>query len=227
VHGVGDPATRRERVQELLEVVGLPPGAADALPGRFSGGQRQRINIARALALDPSLVVADEPTSALDVSIQAQIANLLLDIQRRFSLTLLFISHDLSLVRLLSTRVAVMYQGRIVETAPVDELFDAPAHPYTQLLLASIRFPDPDGEQRRRQAARAAGVSASRPPGGSAAPRTGCRFAPRCARAERRCTEEEPALRPAATGQLVACHFAEQAREAGARLGVAAGGERP
>jgi ABC-type oligopeptide transport system ATPase subunit len=149
IHGLGAPADRRARVRELFETVGLDAGATGRYPREFSGGQRQRIGIARALALGPSFLVADEPVSALDVSIQAQVVNLLLDLQQRLGLTLLLVAHDLRLVRHLCTKVAVMYRGRIVESAPTDALFHAPAHPYTRALLSAAPAPGPGGEPAR------------------------------------------------------------------------------
>jgi ABC-type oligopeptide transport system ATPase subunit len=149
VHRIGTPAERRERVRELFELVGLDPDATSKYPHEFSGGQRQRIGLARALALEPSLIVADEPVSALDVSVQAQVVNLLLDLQARLALTYLFIAHDLRLVREVCTRVAVMYRGRIVEMGPVTRVFDAPAHPYTQALLSAVPSLDPDAPRNR------------------------------------------------------------------------------
>lgn len=149
IHRVGTRAERQERVRHLFELVGLDAGSVSKYPHEFSGGQRQRIGLARALALEPSLVVADEPVSALDVSVQAQVVNLLLDLQAQLGLTYLFIAHDLRLVREVCTRVAVMYRGRIVELAPVDRLYDAPAHPYTQALLSSIPSLDPEATRSR------------------------------------------------------------------------------
>jgi oligopeptide transport system ATP-binding protein len=208
IHRVGTGRERRERVRELLATVGLNPDFGDRYPHEFSGGQRQRIGVARALALNPDLIVADEPISALDVSIQAQILNLLEKRQVQFHLTYLFIAHDLSVVRHISDRIAVMYQGRIVELASSRDLNSAPLHPYTVALLSAIPVPDPVVESRRRRIILRGDVpSPVNPP-------SGCRFHTRCWLREQlgnpeRCTTEDPALRPLSTGHEVACHFAE------------------
>ncbi|MBX3499589.1 MAG: ABC transporter ATP-binding protein [Alphaproteobacteria bacterium] len=200
VHGVEpDAAKRRERVRELLSVCGLDPKFTDRYPHEMSGGQRQRVGIARALALDPEFIVCDEAVSALDVSIQAQVVNLLEDLRERFKLTYLFIAHDLSVVRHLCHRVAVMYLGRIVEMAECDELFDNPLHPYTQALLAAVPVPDPTVEASRRFS----------PPKGEVPspinPPSGCVFHPRCPMAVEGCSRTRPALRELRPGHWVAC----------------------
>jgi peptide/nickel transport system ATP-binding protein len=191
------------RVRELLQLVGLPPDAGGRFPHEFSGGQRQRIGVARALALNPEFIVADEPVSALDVSIQAQIINLMEELQDELGLTYLFIAHDLAVVRHISDRIAVMYLGKIVEVAPADDLYDNPLHPYTLTLLSSIPIPDPAIE-RSRTAIRVEGDLPS-----PANPPAACRFHTRCPFAQpTRCATEEPLLRPL-EGHSVACHYAE------------------
>ena len=197
VNGV-PAATRRARVSELLDLVGLPAAARTRFPHAFSGGQRQRIGIARALALDPALVVADEPVSALDVSVQAQIINLLLDLQDRLRLSMLFVAHDLGVVRHVSDRVAVMYVGRIVETAPTAALYTRPRHPYTEALLAAVPKADP---ALRDQTSAPKGEIAD-----PANPPPGCAFHPRCPYAVERCRAELPALQEIAPAHWSACH---------------------
>ena len=201
VHGHATAAEIRARGRELMNLVGLLPDHLDRFPHEFSGGQRQRVGIARALALEPSLIVADEPVSALDVSIQAQIINLFADLQQRLHLTYVFIAHDLSVVRQVSMRVAVMYLGSIVELAPAEELFRAPAHPYTEALISAVPLPRRAGTARRQRIMLQGDVpSPTDPP-------PGCRFHPRCGYAQARCREERPPLRTIAPGRQVACHF--------------------
>ncbi len=190
---------RRGRVDEMLEAVGLPTAAADRRPHEFSGGQCQRICIARALVLDPKVVICDEPVSALDVSVQAQILNLLKDMRARYGLTMIFIAHDLAVVKNVSDRVVVMYLGKVCEVAAPDTLYRQPAHPYTWILLESIPEPDPS---RGVPAATAMGELPS-----PVDPPSGCRFRTRCPKAQERCAAEEPQLREVAPGQYVACHF--------------------
>ena len=200
IHRIGNAASRRAEVLRLLDAVGLDPALAEAFPHRLSGGQRQRVVLARALALRPPMLIADEPFSALDVSVQAQVIELLAELQAREALTLLFISHDLRVVRRICGRVAVMYAGRIVETAPAARLFGSPQHPYTQALLAAVPSPDL-GARPSHQPLRGEPPSPLRPP-------PGCRFHPRCAMARPLCRVEAPALRELFQGQAVACHVA-------------------
>ena len=200
IHGVGDAKARAERVAELLSLVGLHPQHAERRPNAFSGGQRQRIVIARALALQPKLLILDEPVSALDVSIRSQILNLLLDLQRRFGLSYLFISHDLSVVRHFADRVAVMYLGKLVETGPTETVFARPVHPYTEALLSAVPLPDPVAQRARKRIILTGDLpSPANPP-------AGCAFVTRCPLAEEICRREPPPLVQVGTQERAACH---------------------
>jgi peptide/nickel transport system ATP-binding protein len=212
VHGEQNRNRRADRVAELLRLVGLRPEYMRRYPHAFSGGQRQRIGIARALALNPRLVVADEPVSALDVSVQAQILNLMLELQERLGLTYLFVAHDLSVVRHISDRVAVMYVGRIVETADTLTLFSRPLHPYTEALLSSVPKPDPRLRSERIVLQGEVADPANPPPG--------CSFNPRCAYATELCRSGIPEQRELSPGHFVSCHRAEELTLRGVRAGA-------
>jgi oligopeptide/dipeptide ABC transporter ATP-binding protein len=199
IHKLGDRAFRTKRVRELLEIVGLPARSVTRYPFEFSGGQRQRIGIARAIALNPRLIICDEPVSALDVSIQSQILNLLNDLQREFNLSYLFIAHDLAVVKHISDDIAVMYLGKVVESAGSDAIYLEPKHPYTQSLIAAIPMPDPHRSVNREV------LSGDVP--SPIDPPTGCHFHPRCPRAVDRCRTDAPSLRVVGTEHLGSCHL--------------------
>lgn len=203
IHGLaGSKAERKRRVQELLEMVGLNAEHISRYPHEFSGGQRQRIGITRALAVEPQFIVCDEPISALDVSIQAQIVNLLMDLQKKMGLTYLFVAHDLSMVKYMSDRVAVMYLGKIIEIARSEDLYANPQHPYTRALLTAIPVPDPHVEEQKERIVLSGEIpSPINPP-------SGCSFRTRCPAATERCAQQEPEFRETRKGHWAACHYA-------------------
>lgn len=205
IHKIGSRAERTEMAHELLDTVGLPKDALGRFPSEFSGGQQQRLGVARALMLQPKLLICDEPVSSLDVSVQAQILNLLRDLQDTYNLTYLFISHNIAVTRFLSRRIGVMYLGRLVEIGPSEVIVEASLHPYTQALIAAVPDPHPTGEHKMRKLSGDVPSPIERP--------SGCAFHPRCPLAQEVCTHDEPQLRQLGQDHLVACHFAETTRQ--------------
>ncbi len=216
IHNLARGKAKQERVHELLRLVGLNPYFANRYPHEFSGGQRQRIGIARALAVEPQFIICDEPISALDVSIQAQIINLLEELQANLQLTYLFIAHDLSVVRHISDRVAVMYVGKIVEVTDRNELYERPLHPYTRALLSAVPVPDPRVEHRRQRM-----ILTGDPPS-PVNPPAACLFHPRCPFAQDICHEVEPPLEEVLPGHFVSCHFWKEVEERAGQVGTPA-----
>ena len=204
IHKIGDRASQQKRIRELLEIVGLPARSVSRYPFEFSGGQRQRIGIARSIALNPKLIVCDEPVSALDVSIQSQILNLLIDLQKKFNLSYLFIAHDLAVVKHISDRIAIMYLGKIVESGNGEEVYQASRHPYTQSLISAIPVPDPH-RKINRQIITGDVPSPINPP-------TGCAFHPRCPMVQDRCKHDAPLLETISEGHIAACHRKDESR---------------
>ncbi|MCI6850309.1 MAG: ATP-binding cassette domain-containing protein [Clostridiales bacterium] len=206
IHGICKGEERRKRIYELLRLVGMNEEHANRFPHEFSGGQRQRIGIARALAIDPKFIICDEPISALDVSIQAQVVNLLEDLQKQLGLTYLFIAHDISMVAHISDRIAVMYLGAMAELAPSKDIMESPLHPYTKALLSAVPFADPDASRARNRIMLTGDVPSPM------SAQTGCKFASRCSQCTKACREEAPTLREVRPGHFVSCHLYDEER---------------